>query len=297
MAEKNSLWKNIRKKAEQNKRTGATPKKPTAEMLRQERKIKAQKADGGYLYAEGGDGEDGKNKRSNDVLTQQTDRGIIKTGDYIDNVKSNIYDALNTGADYLFNDVSFSPLVKIGTMNPKAKQYYFYNYSPVEYPGYFGAAKSIVKSIGNTILEGDPSLTINRKIGYDKQGDYDVAEEAWRKTLGLPIKHKYITKSKYKPSISSEDSEYYTLNPDIIDKQRIIDYVKSEDFNKESKPGKLPNTRVANVKGSSSFIKDDFMPLDEYEQIDPLQNFQIHKAWDPEKKQWYAAIYDNYDFL
>ena len=254
------------------------------------------KADGGYLYAEGGDGGDGKNKRSNDVLTQQADRGIIKTGDYIDNVKSNIYDALNTSADYLFNDVSFSPLVKAETMNPKAKQYYFYNYSPVEYPSYVGAAKSIVKSIGNTILEGDPSLTINRKIGYDKQGDYDVAEEAWRKTLGLPIKHKYITKSKYKPSISSEDSEYYTLNPDIIDKQRIIDYVKSEDFNKESKPGKLPNTRVANVKGSSSFIKDDFMPLDEYEQIDPLQNFQIHKAWDPEKKQWYAAIYDNYDF-
>lgn len=55
MAEKNSLWKNIRKKAEQNRRTGAKPKKPTAEMLRQERKIKAnQKADGGYLYAEGG---------------------------------------------------------------------------------------------------------------------------------------------------------------------------------------------------------------------------------------------------
>jgi len=34
MAEKNSLWKNIRNKAKQNKRTGATPKKPSAEMLR-----------------------------------------------------------------------------------------------------------------------------------------------------------------------------------------------------------------------------------------------------------------------
>jgi hypothetical protein len=48
MAEKNSLWRNIRKKAEQNRRTGATPKKPTKEMLRQERKIRAKK------YAEGG---------------------------------------------------------------------------------------------------------------------------------------------------------------------------------------------------------------------------------------------------
>ena len=39
--EKNSLWKNIRNKAKENKRTGATPKKPTAEMLKQERKINA----------------------------------------------------------------------------------------------------------------------------------------------------------------------------------------------------------------------------------------------------------------
>ena len=54
MAEKNSLWKNIRNKAKQNKRTGATPKKPTAEMIRQERKIKAQHAEGGYVYGDGG---------------------------------------------------------------------------------------------------------------------------------------------------------------------------------------------------------------------------------------------------
>jgi hypothetical protein len=48
--EKNSLWKNIRNKAKDNKRTGATPKKPTAEMLKQERKIKANsKMMGGML--------------------------------------------------------------------------------------------------------------------------------------------------------------------------------------------------------------------------------------------------------
>lgn len=48
--EKNSLWKNIRNKAKENKRTGATPKKPTTEMLRQERKIKANsKMMGGML--------------------------------------------------------------------------------------------------------------------------------------------------------------------------------------------------------------------------------------------------------
>ena len=34
------LWDNLRKKAAENKKTGATPKKPTKEMLAQERKIK-----------------------------------------------------------------------------------------------------------------------------------------------------------------------------------------------------------------------------------------------------------------
>lgn len=48
--EKNSLWKNIRNKASENKRTGATPNKPTSEMLKQERKIKANsKMMGGML--------------------------------------------------------------------------------------------------------------------------------------------------------------------------------------------------------------------------------------------------------
>jgi hypothetical protein len=39
--EKNSLYKNIREKAKQNKLTGAKPKKPTKAMLVQEKKIKA----------------------------------------------------------------------------------------------------------------------------------------------------------------------------------------------------------------------------------------------------------------
>jgi len=39
--EKNSLWRNIRKAAEENRRKGKKPKKPTKEMLEQERKIKA----------------------------------------------------------------------------------------------------------------------------------------------------------------------------------------------------------------------------------------------------------------
>jgi hypothetical protein len=54
---KRGLWDNIRKKAAENKRTGKTPKKPTAEMLRQEKRIRAaeSKAMGGMLeYGNGG---------------------------------------------------------------------------------------------------------------------------------------------------------------------------------------------------------------------------------------------------
>ena len=36
------LWDNLRKKAAQNKRTGAKPKAPTKAMLAQEKKIKAK---------------------------------------------------------------------------------------------------------------------------------------------------------------------------------------------------------------------------------------------------------------
>jgi hypothetical protein len=37
---KRGLWDNIRAKAEENQKTGATPKKPTQKMLAQEKKIK-----------------------------------------------------------------------------------------------------------------------------------------------------------------------------------------------------------------------------------------------------------------
>lgn len=40
--EKNSLYKNIREKAAYNRKMGKTPKKPTAQMLAQEKKIKLE---------------------------------------------------------------------------------------------------------------------------------------------------------------------------------------------------------------------------------------------------------------
>jgi hypothetical protein len=40
---KNSLWNNLRAKAALNRKTGTNPKRPTASMLRQERKIKLKR--------------------------------------------------------------------------------------------------------------------------------------------------------------------------------------------------------------------------------------------------------------
>ena len=80
---KRGLWDNIRAKAAANRRAGKKGKKPTKAMLEQERKIKAaEKAMGGYYYAQGGylmgdgsDQEDGSFWRSND------DRSYMYGGD------------------------------------------------------------------------------------------------------------------------------------------------------------------------------------------------------------------------
>lgn len=40
---KRGLWDNLRNKAAQNKKTGAKPKAPSKEMLKQEKKIKSKK--------------------------------------------------------------------------------------------------------------------------------------------------------------------------------------------------------------------------------------------------------------
>ena len=51
------FWDNIRTKAEENKKSGTTPKEPTKEMKKQERKIKAnEKAYGGNMYNNDGFG-------------------------------------------------------------------------------------------------------------------------------------------------------------------------------------------------------------------------------------------------
>jgi len=90
MAEKNSLWKNIRNKAAKNRRTGATPKKPTAEMLRQEAKIKAKKADGGPVNTLEGD------LISKVIMNRNRDKDFVQrayaVGEYPESNMFNVFD-------------------------------------------------------------------------------------------------------------------------------------------------------------------------------------------------------------
>jgi hypothetical protein len=252
-------------------------------------------------YAEGG--EDDRKKRELDKRNDETD-AVTREG------KQGLGLLAQLSEDF---DNTVSPYIPTGNL---AKQYYYNNYSPVEYPNPINAAVPVLKTAWNLI---NPATSIgreqlkakltslstpNRPIGLDKEGNPNIGEEAWKKALGLPTKEKYIVKSKYKPTTAKDaNAEYYTINPNVIDKQKIIDYVKSEDFMKKSSEGKSPNSRVTNMDTFSDFVQDDFIAkegykqgIEDYYQIDPIQKFQISKAWDPEKKKWYASIYDKYDF-
>lgn len=123
------------------------------------------------------------------------------------------------------------------------------------------------------------------KPGRDSQGDYDVAEEAWRKALDLPTKGKYITESKYKPSSAKDaNAKYYTLN-NIIDPDKITEYVKSRNGKKGDK---------YQMDALVPYMRDNVNLATGNSNADPLQNFQISVGED--KKGKYAAIYDKYDF-
>lgn len=123
------------------------------------------------------------------------------------------------------------------------------------------------------------------KPGRDKQGDYDVSEEAWRKALDLPTKSKYITESKYKPTTAKDkNAKYYTLN-NIIDPNKITEYVKSREGKKGDK---------FQMDALTPYMRDDVNLSMGNKNTDPLQNFQISVGEDEKGK--YAAIYDKYDF-
>jgi hypothetical protein len=145
----------------------------------------------------------------------------------------------------------------------------FKRYRPINYPNVVSAISGLVK---------DSQLPER-----DIEGDLNIGEEAWRKALNLPVKEKYIIPSAYKPTkYTDSNSKYYTLN-NIIDKEKILAKAK--------KLGIKPGQKI-NLESMAPYIKEGFMDVDKFSNIDPLQKFQIDM--DPEGK--YISIYDKYDF-
>jgi hypothetical protein len=89
----------------------------------------------------------------------------------------------------------------------------FKRHRPVAYPSISGAVFDYFKDKSNKWFN-----TSMQQPFIDTEGDYEASEEAWRMTLGLPVKNKYVIPSKYRPldekdKTSTLYSSYGSLNP------------------------------------------------------------------------------------
>jgi len=186
-------------------------------------------------------------------------------------------DFLGSTAESLKNNLVSSPFAPmVWSTEAKAKPWLFENVRPVQYPGIVSSA----------IALGMGAAGATRPPVRDPQGDYDIGEEAWRRALGLETKPKYIVPSKYKPSKSTNpDAQYYTLGENIIDPALII---------AEAKKRNLQQGQSAVIDSLAPYIREGYMPREEFSQIDPLQKFTIGMGQDAKGK--YVSIYDKYDF-
>ena len=165
----------------------------------------------------------------------------------------------------------------------KTKDWTFENIRPVEYPSIF----NYMLSAGNAVA-GKLGLTEgNAPPAKDSEGDLMIDEEMYAKVMGVPHKSKYISESKYKPSKAKDtDAKYYTIDWDsMIDKQKLIDYAIEN---------KLMKGNNMVVNSLAPFLKEGYMPEEEFKQVDPLQNFTIGVGEDDKGR--YLSVYDKYDF-
>jgi hypothetical protein len=198
-------------------------------------------------------------------------RGLDVTGDWLNNT---LQSATKNALETMYNSpttASTAARIQYG-----ARPWLGKNIRPVAYPGIFTAPIELTRG----------ALGMNPPPSKDAQGDYSVEEEAWRKALGLQMNPKYIVPSNYKPSkAKNPNAQYYTLNRDVIDPQLLI---------AEAKRRNLQEGQSVVISSLAPYIRENFMPKDEFSQIDPLQNFTIGVGKD--KKGKYVSIYDKYDF-
>jgi hypothetical protein len=197
--------------------------------------------------------------------------GADAAGDWLN---STLESATSSALNAMYTSPTMGPIAI--QMQGAARPWLAQNIRPVAYPGIFTGVTELTKG----------ALGLNPPPARDAQGDYAVDEEAWRKALGLQTDAKYIVPSNYKPSKAKDpNAQYYTLNRDVIDPQLLI---------AEAKRRNLQEGQSAVVPSLAPYMREGFMPRDEFSQVDPLQNFTIGVGKD--KKGNYVSIYDKYDF-
>jgi hypothetical protein len=154
----------------------------------------------------------------------------------------------------------------------------FKRHRPVAYPSISGAVFDYFKDKSNKWFN-----TSMQQPFRDKEGDYEASEEAWRMTLGLPVKTKYIIPSKYRPlDEKDKTSRYYTLREDMYNKDLLRKKIQELNL----KPG-----QSAFLPSFAPFVNESYMNQKEFSDVDPLQNFKIGV-----NKNGKMYFYDKYDF-
>ena len=162
------------------------------------------------------------------------------------------------------------------------RQFIFDNVRPLSYP-----TLTTMATTGTNLLLKKAGFDTTTPPALDSDGDYQIGDEAWAKSLGVPTKDKYIVpQEEYKPSSAKDsDAKYFKLHDDVIDYTKIMKELSSKDVD-----------HVQYFESLAPFLKKGFMDETEFEQIDPLQNFKVSVGYDEDKKQKYISIYDKYDF-
>ena len=162
------------------------------------------------------------------------------------------------------------------------RQFIFDNVRPLSYP-----TLTTMATTGANLLLKKAGFDTTTPPALDSDGDYQIGDEAWAKSLGVPTKDKYIVpQEEYKPSSAKDsDAKYFKLHDDVIDYTKIMKELSSQDVD-----------HVQYFESLAPFLKKGFMDETEFEQIDPLQNFKVSVGYDEDKKQKYISIYDKYDF-
>jgi len=229
-----------------------------------------------------------------DALTSTIKREIVSAFPYLKSIGKNFI----KGVSYITPDYK----------SQEDRELLFRRHRPVAYPSFFSAmddvftdydskiAKKIpyANKIKSALDNAGPFNVVTSKVKStffpeqkqpfrDKEGDYEASEEAWRMSLGLPVKNKYIIPSKYRPlNETNKASKYYTLREDMYNK----DLLKQKIQELKLKPG-----QSAFLPSFAPFVNERYMNMDDFSQVDPLQNFKIGV-----NKNGKMYFYDKYDF-